>query len=88
VKRRVARGKIFDSPIVDVEKGDFPAYWTSSFGPEVCLQSVNEYVCSTFDEDKIFSSRRVIRYGVGSLENPTSLIASLSDVPHTLLANQ
>ena len=51
VKRWVPRGKIFDSSIVDVETSDRPTHGASSFGPEVCLQSVDEYVRSTHDID-------------------------------------
>ena len=54
VKRWVLRGKIFDSSIVDVETGDGPAYGASSLGPEVCLQSIDEYVCSALDVDLSF----------------------------------
>ena len=51
VKRWVLRGKIFDLSIVNVETSDRPTHGASSFGPEVCLQSVDEYVRSTLYVD-------------------------------------
>ena len=42
---------MFDSSIVNVETGDGPAYGASSFRPEICPESVDEYIRSTLDVD-------------------------------------
>ena len=84
VKRRVSRGEIFDSSIVDLEKSGVPAQWTSSFGPEVCLQSVDEYVRSTFDIDKILSLRQshsVMRWCPGEPDKPLRIVIGRSSLP-------
>ena len=84
MKRRVSRGKIFDSSIVDVEKSDVPAQWTSSFSPEVCLQSVDEYVRSAFDVNKILSSRQshsVLRWCPREPDKPLRIVIGRSSLP-------
>src|SRR5213594_4986365 len=62
MKRWVFGSKIFDSSIVDLETRNGPAYGALGLGPEVCLQPVDEYVCSTLDVDISFFSAE--SYGI------------------------
>ncbi len=50
----VIGGKIFDSLVGDAEPGDSPADGASSFGLEVRIQSVKEYVRATLEVDISF----------------------------------